>query len=257
MPIDQVLLLGLIPAAALLAGSVSSFVGAPSSERQSAVQHFTAGVILAALAAEVLPEIAVTTQPIATLLGFAAGVGIMMLVRGLDVDEGVAMDGPATEPPVEALVVEAARPTGAVSMALLAAIAIDLLIDGVLSGVTLAVGEGGLLILGAVALEVVFIGASLCQGLRQSRLSPQRIALTLAGLAALIPLGAAIGAVGFAGASLTLKTAVLSLAVAVLLYLVVEELMAEAHGLVEDTRMRSVLFFAGFILIFFVSAYVT
>ena len=50
----------------------------------SAIQHFAAGVVFAAAAGEILPDIKHQGSAIATLVGGSAGVAVMLLVKQIE-----------------------------------------------------------------------------------------------------------------------------------------------------------------------------
>ncbi len=138
---------------------------------------------------------------------------------------------------------------------LLAAVGIDLLIDGFLVGISFAVGEKqGLLLTLALTLEVLFVGLSTVTTLQSADQSKRMILLSLAGLAAAILLGAVLGAFLTSVISGPILGGVLAFGAAALLYLVTEELLREAHE-VPDTPLTTVMFFLGF-LVFLVIAMV-
>ena len=110
----------------------------------SAIQHFAAGVVFAAAAGEILPDIKHQGSAIATLVGGSAGVAVMLLVKQI---EGY-IKGPA---------------------GLLTTIGIDILIDGLVLGIAFAAGaKAGLLLTVALSLEVVFLGLALTTELTTS-----------------------------------------------------------------------------------------
>ncbi|WP_444763584.1 hypothetical protein [Roseateles sp.] len=71
-----------VPAAAVVLGGVAAAVRTPGARVQSAVQHIAAGVLFAALATELLPDVVHRRLPWVTLGGFALGV-IAMLLKAL------------------------------------------------------------------------------------------------------------------------------------------------------------------------------
>jgi ZIP family zinc transporter len=88
--IQTALLYTLIPLlAATLAGATAAYKP-PRARATSAVQHFAAGVIFAAAAIELLPEL-LKHSPAPTLIGFALGIAAMFALR--DVTEQVERTG--------------------------------------------------------------------------------------------------------------------------------------------------------------------
>ncbi|CAM3720403.1 hypothetical protein [Deinococcus frigens] len=154
--LTQILLLTLIPVAATILGGVSASFRPPGARLRSFVQHFAAGVVFAAVAGELLPQITAEHQPLGVVTGFALGVGVMLAVRALvgrlepEEEETEAADGDAPR-----------SATG-----LLAAVGIDILIDGLLIGVGFAAGERvGTLLVVALTLELLFLGLSVAASL--------------------------------------------------------------------------------------------
>lgn len=67
-------LIMLIPVLVALAGGILAAVWSPSRQARSLIQHFAAGVVLAALAVELLPEIGREHAPALVTIGaFALG----------------------------------------------------------------------------------------------------------------------------------------------------------------------------------------
>lgn len=219
-----------IPVAAAIVGSAVAAVRAPSAPLRSGVQHFAAGVVFAAVAGELLPEVLRIHEPVQVVIGFAVGVGLMLLVRHV------------TEPST------AAAESTSGSRSLLIAVGIDLAIDGLLVGIGFAAGaKTGVLLVIALTLEVLFLGVSTASALGASgRLSPRRIIAINGGLAALLAVGAGVGAVLLDGISDRWLEVVLGFGAAALLYLVTEELLTEAHE-VPETPVATALFFVGFL----------
>lgn len=73
-----------------------------------------------------------------------------------------------------------------------------------------------------------------------------RIIAVSAGFAALLLMGAGVGAAFLSGASPVFIDALMSFGLAALLYLVMEELMVEAHE-VPETPLLTSMFFVGFL----------
>src|SRR5262245_17469948 len=124
----------LIPATAALAGAAVATRIRPNAKLISAIQHFAAGVVFAAAAGEILPDVTRGGSPWATVIGRAIGVAAMLAVK-------------QTEALFE----------GAVG--LLVAVGIDLLIDGLVLGIGFAAAaRAGILLTIALTLEVLFLG---------------------------------------------------------------------------------------------------
>lgn len=221
-----------IPIAAAVAGSVIAAWRAPGEKTTIGIQHFAAGVVFAAVAGEVLPDVREEAlAPVVT--GFALGVALLLVLRQFaERAEAAAQQGPAL-------------PVG-----LLATIGIDLAIDGLLVGlgVTLGKSQGRVLTI-ALTLEVLFLALSMTGSLNERGFSPPRAAA----IPSLLSLSMAVGAIGGAallsGASEPLRAGVLAFGAAALLYLVTEELLVEAHE-GRDTPLLTAMFFVGFMALF-------
>jgi zinc transporter, ZIP family len=222
----------LIPIVATMVGALlSSFVDL-SPRARSWTLHFTAGVVFAALAGEVMPDVMERHQPAATVIGFVAGVVLMF---------GISRVTESLEERGE--VVAAQRfPT-----ALVAAISVDTLIDGLLIGIGFAVGGTlGTLITVALSLEMFFLGITTVATLRSTGSAPVKAIAVTSIAAAMIAVGAVLGVTVFSQLPAAGVAGLLAFGAAALLYLVTEELLAEAHE-VPDTQVMGLLFFGGFL----------
>jgi ZIP family zinc transporter len=214
-----VMMFAAVPAAAVVLGGVVAAVRT-GPKVQSAVQHVAAGVLFAALATELLPDVIHRRLPWVTLGGFALGVVAMLLLKAL------AKRLEERE--------EDHHPSGLPTSLLLAS-ALDIALDGLLIGVSFAAGERqGLLITIAMTLEVLFLGVATAAAMRGPRAGRLVLATTIT-FAVLLTAGAGIGAYFLAAASPIVLDGVLSFGVAALLYLVTEELLTEAT---RSTRHR-------------------
>lgn len=216
-----------IPVAATIIGATLAAYRPPSASLTSKVQHFAAGVVFAAVAGELLPEVMRIHEPVQVTIGFAIGIALMLLIRQATTRSG-----------------QAAGPRG-----LVAAVGIDLLIDGLLVGIAFAAGSTtGVLVLIALTLEVLFLGVSTAAELAQEGVRRRKVIGIPAGLAALLLVGAGIGAFALQGLSDGGLEVVLGFGVAALLYLVTEELLVEAHE-EPDTPLTTAFFFMGFLVL--------
>lgn len=129
---------------------------------------------------------------------------------------------------------------------LLCAIAIDILIDGLVLGLAFLAGaKAGLLMTFALTLEVLFLGLTVTSALGETLRSRFKIVALSGALALLLPLGTLL-AVPVASFSAPVIAAFLSFGLMALLYLVTEELLVEAHEK-PDTPLISAMFFVGFL----------
>ena len=137
---------------------------------------------------------------------------------------------------------------------MLGAMAVDLLLDGVLVGLGARLGfTQGLILTIALTLEILFLGLSVVAELKQAGFSARRAVLICTGLGLMTAVGAIGAALLLAGVSTTIMSAVLAFGAAALLYLVVEELLVEAHEEKESVALGA-SYFAGFLVIYVLSA---
>ena len=227
--IGTVFLYMLIPMVAVVAGGSISALWEPASQTRSRIQHFAAGVVLAAVAIELLPEVTAGGYTLNVMTGFVIGVALMVAVK------------------LAGNRMEAAQFAGAGILALSLTVGIDIFIDGVLVGVSFLTGtEEGVLITIALTLEAFFLALAAATTLRNRGQSRLQVLLAAIALAVLLGCGALLGAGLFVDAPRGMLHGVIAFAIAALLYLVVEELLVEAHE-VEETPMATILFFAGFL----------
>jgi ZIP family zinc transporter len=124
----------LIPLAAVIIGAVLSVVRRPGPAFVSGMQHRLRALSLQRPLREVLPQIKHGASPVSTLIGGLVGLGVMLLLKVLE-----------------------GRPRGSVAM--LGAVGIDILVDGLVLGLAFLAGEkAGLLLTVALTLEVLFLG---------------------------------------------------------------------------------------------------
>ena len=225
-------LIMLIPALVAVAGGFLSLVWHPSHQMRSLIQHFAAGVVLAALAVELLPEIGREhAQPWVLIAAFAAGslfmFGMKLLTDKLEAGSHAAGQNAKT----------------ALSIGLLVATVIDIATEGFIIGAGFASGgETGLILALGLSVELLFLGLALMSdALRGWKM----IALTCL-LGVEVFAFAVLGKWLLAGVSHDVLGAVLAASAAALLYLVTEELLMEAHE-VEEKNYAVLVLFAGFL----------
>lgn len=222
----------LIAAVAALVGGIIAIYYAPGPYGQSYVQHFSAGVVFAAVAAKLLPDIH-DEAPLFVIVGFTLGVATMLGVHQLShrIDHGgfgSGFDGAAS---------------------LLITVCINMVIDGVLIGVAfLAEPRTALIIALALAVETLFITIAGVSALPAESSPLEKLAVPVA-FGSLLLVGVTVGILGFASAGQTSITIILAFGAANLIYLVTEELLVKAQK-VPETPTSTTLFFLGFLLVF-------
>lgn len=224
-------------------GTVIALRRQPSVQIKSLVRHIAAGLVFAAATVELLPELLKDKQPLATILGFAVGVGLLMLVKVL---LGGHYHGDKDET-TDHLHVDNEGNSGLSAM--MTAIGIDVAVDGLLVGIGFATGttEGRLLTL-ALSVEVLFISLSIMASCQERRLSGGKTIALAFSPGIILAVFALVGASIFATLHGAWHQAVLAFGISALLYLVTEELLVEAHEL-PDEPVEVAGFFAGFLLV--------
>lgn len=213
----------LIPVATAIIGAAAAVNFKPGAILVSAIQHFAAGVVFAAAAGEILPDVMHGGSPLATVIGGSIGVMLMLLLKQLE----KVVKGPVS---------------------LTTTIGVDILIDGLVLGIGFAAGaKVGLLLTIALSIEALFLGLTVANELTETITSRWKIVVITAVLVLLLPLGAL-----FATPISTLSAPVLAgffaFGLIALLYLVTEELLIEAHE-TPDRPWVAAMFFAGFLLL--------
>ncbi|GEM71461.1 MULTISPECIES: ZIP family metal transporter [Sphingomonas] len=227
----QLLALMLIPSVAVIAAGIIGALASLPTVWRSAVQHFAAGIVFAAIATEIVPGVMHAGIPGAALAGFAAGVAAMFAMRSLAARLERGSEGKAF-------------PLGFV-----AAVSIDCVIDGIVIGTGFAAGaREGVLIVAALALEMFFLGLTAADTIRATGARITRVVAVCVGLALVLGASALIGYSLLVGAPAAIVTTLLAFGCAALLYLVTEELLVRAHEHGETTLVTS-LFFLGFMAI--------
>lgn len=219
-----------IPAVIALLGGVLAAFWSPSHQARSMIQHFAAGVILAALAVELLPEIEREHAPASVLIGaFALG---SLFMYGIKLWTLRLEHQAAASPAVASL-----------SVGLLIATFVDVATDGFIIGAGFAAGgsTGTVLAIG-LSVELLFLGMALASEASKG----WRIIVISGALGATVFIFAVLGSYLLAGAPTALIAAALAFSAAALLYLVTDELLVEAHE-VEEKPISTLVLFAGFL----------
>lgn len=252
------LLYSLVPVTFTIVGAVTGAYWPSLSRMRGYVLHFAAGVVFSVVAVELLPEIQRRALVNDVIIGFALGIGTMLAVdklldriRGGDADDGdhdktadVRRASASAGPLTRGVVLDR---RGVVPISLMVAVAIDFLLDGLLLGVGFAAGARiGILLALAEAAEQLSVGLALAGELTRAGVARARVLVTVSALGMLVFVTAVLGGTvlrGLTGGGMEL---VLSFGVAALLYLVVEELLREAHE-ERETTLGTAMFFVGFL----------
>ena len=219
-----------IPALVALAGGILASVWKPDHQMRSLIQHFAAGVVLAALAVELLPEIGREHAPGLVLAGsFALGslfmYGLKLWTMRLE---------------HQAAIKNAAAGLGT---GLLLATFIDVATDGFIIGAGFAAGGGtGTILALGLSVELLFLGLALAS----DATAGWRIIAISGALGSTVLIFSLIGKVLLTGASHAVIGGALAFSAAALLYLVTEELLMAAHE-VEEKPISTLVLFGGFL----------
>lgn len=230
-----------------VAGLVGAMIAAYATRSQkstltSYVQHFAAGLIIAAATLDLIPEALQLGGGLPLLFGFVLGTAFMLTLRALlnsfgqghshghghsDKHEQGHLHGPGDT--------QAAVRTG-VNLRLVIALAFVVLIDGAIIGVAVSVGGAdALLIAIALSTELFFVAASTAGSTRAGGGSISRSIGLGAFVAVMMPIGAVLGALVFAGVSAPVLIMGLGFGAAALLYTAIAELLVEAYEIKEST----------------------
>ncbi len=226
--LQTILTYTLIPIVVTIIGGTIAAYRTPGEKTRITVQHFAAGVVFAAVALELLPELVTNLKILPLIIGFASGVALMLVVRwGAEKFEGKHGSG-----------------------GLVIAAGVDVFIDGLLMGVSFDVGlKTGIIITIALSIELLFLALSVASSLAKEGKSKSRIILTTIILSLLVLIGAAIGGSLLEGIHGSALEGIIAFAVAALLYLVTEELLVEAHKGERDSAFSTTMFFVGFLIV--------
>jgi zinc transporter, ZIP family len=219
----------MVAAGAGVLGGVLAFFWAPGVRARSAVQHFAAGVVIAAVASELIPEVERIGTPFGILGGFGAGglamIGLKWLVLKFETRE---------------------KKRGKLPVGLAAAAAVDTLIDGVIISAGFSTGQQlGALLAVALAVELFFLTVSVGSEFHKTPSRRWHGLVVTTAIAALLLIGAAVASVVLRGASETTVAVVLAFGAAALIYLIAEELLVESIE-AEETLLVTATLFAGF-----------
>lgn len=224
------LLIMAIPALIALGGGILAAVWSPNHQMRSLIQHFAAGVVLAALAVELLPEIGREHAPGLVLVGsFALGSLFMYGLKlwTMRLEHQASIKGTAT----------------GLGTGLLLATFIDVATDGFIIGAGFAAGgETGTILALGLSVELLFLGLALTS----EATAGWRIIAVSGALGGTVLTFSLIGNVLLAGASHAVIGGALAFSAAALLYLVTEELLMEAHA-VEEKPISTLALFGGFL----------
>jgi ZIP family zinc transporter len=217
--------------AGILGGIIASF-WAPGIKARSAVQHFAAGVVIAAVASELIPEVEKRGTVFGILSGFAAGglamVGLKWLVLKFE-----KMEARRNKLPV----------------GLAAAAGVDTLFDGAIISAGFSTGQQlGTLLAIALGVELFFLTLSVGSEFHKRKSNRWLGLAVTTGIALMLLVGAAAGFLSMKDASEASVAVFLSFGAAALIYLIAEELLVESIQ-AEESLFSTAMLFAGFLVV--------
>lgn len=220
----------LLATGAGLLGSVVALFWSPGTKIRSAVQHFAAGAVLAAIAANVIPEVERMGTLPGIITGFVTG-GLVMIALKWIVVRFERKEKKKNQFP----------------LGLAAAAAVDTFIDGTLisAGFSVSAQLGALLAI-ALALELLFLTLSVGVEFREGKFQWWQSLLVTGGIALLLLVGAFGAAFVLADVSESILAIVLAFGAAALIYLIAEELLVE-NVEAEESIVSTITLFSGFL----------
>lgn len=236
-----VLAFAAMPALGNFAGGMLAEMFRPSTRSLNLAMHLAAGIVIAVVAVELIPQTFDTEPKWAIILSFVAGATFFVTIDWA-VGKLLSRVG-GTE-------------TASGPWIIFIGVAIDLFSDGVMigTGSSVAIALGLLLAIGQVPADIPE-GFATIANFRQAGVERRMRVLLAAAFAIPIFLGATLGYWGVRGQPDLVKYMFLTFTAGVLTTLVVEEMVPEAHEAAVDTRLAPLTFAAGFAAFSLISAY--
>lgn len=234
----QALGLGTLGLVAGVVGAVTAalVMGGQTSTLTSYVQHFAAGLIGAAATLDLIPEALQLGGGWPLIIGFVLGTAFMLTLRALLIDAGHGHSHGDSHDHSNGQTTTRASATKTVNLRMVVSLAVVVLIDGAIIGVALSAGgAAALLIAIALSIELLFVSASTAGSTRGNGGSIGMAIGVGSFVALMMPIGAVLGALVFAGVSAPLLIAGLAFGAAALLFTAVAELLVEAYEIKEST----------------------
>ena len=222
----------LIPTAAGILGGIVASFWVPGLQARSAVQHFAAGLVIAAVASDLIPEVEKTGTPVGILSGFAAGglvmIGLKWLVLRFERKE---------------------KTRGKAPLGLAAAAAADTLVDGAIISAGFSTSRDlGTLLAIALAAELFFLTLSVGSEFHKDKARRWQGLAVTTGISSLLMIGALASFFLLRGVSDATVAVFLSFGAAALIYLIAEELLVESIE-AEESLFSTAMLFAGFLVV--------
>ncbi|NLG52316.1 MAG: ZIP family metal transporter [Chloroflexi bacterium] len=226
----SVLILAALPAFGNLIGGLLADIIHLTERSLSVALHFAAGVIFAVVGVELMPEILAGEPVWVTMLAFVAGGGVMVILDGLLQKVRNRLSGSGNTVP----------------WMIFTGVAVDLFSDGILIGTssTISLDLGLLVALGQVIADVPEGMATIATFKRREVPRKQRL-LLVASFAIPVLLGATLGYWVMRGQPALLRLSVLALTAGMLLTVVNEQIVPEAH-MGGEARYSALALVSGF-----------
>lgn len=230
------LALAALPALANFGGGALAEAFRVSSKALSLALHLAAGIVLAVVAVELIPEAFSVGTPWVPIVAFVLGGGFYLAV-----DAGI-----------ERLTVG----RGSGPFVIFFGVAVDLFSDGIMIGTATSIefGLGLLLALGQTPADVPE-GFAAIATFKNAGVSRRNRLLLAAAFALPMMLGVTLGYWGVRGQSELVKFSLLAFTAGILTTVVVEEIVPESHKEGTDSRLATAFFVGGFALFALLAEY--
>ena len=219
----------ILPIGIILVSGIGARWIKPSDRMTAIMFFFAAGVLIAALCTEVIPQAMSRQRTPAFVLGFTIGVVLMWLMRSL------------FSPPQEKI----ANPNRTITLGSILNIGISLMINGLLVGIAFAIpNASGLVMIFTLAVKAVLIGSGLAQVLFRNGKPMITVMIMLIAFSAVAYGGSVLGWLLVLTDAEAITAIACATAAAIMLWVVFEELMVEGHAR-GTRRSDSLSFFVG------------
>jgi zinc transporter, ZIP family len=223
----------MIASAVGVAGGIVAFFWVPGVRARSAVQHFAAGLVIAAVASDLIPEVEKIGTPLGILGGFAVG-GLAMIALKWVVVKFERFEKKRHQLPI----------------GLSAAAAVDTLMDGAIisAGFSAAQKQLGPLLAAALGMELFFLTLSVGSEFQKHKSKRWQGLIVTVLISLLLLLGAVAAFFLLKDVPETTLATFLAFGAAALIYLIAEELLVEAIE-AEESLFSTAMLFTGFLVV--------
>lgn len=235
----------LIPVIGIITGLLLTYLISPSQNFIAYVYSFMAGLVLAVISTELVPNIVSVTasvEKLSIIIGFLAGMILLLVIRSY-VNSKVRQ-------------VNLSKAEDLVPWQLVISISIDFFINSFLIGLVSSIGESIGISLGVIlTIEMIILTIGLSQRLKNKEISKASFLWLILLTSIIILFGVTIGyTLGKKLHRTPFYYGLLSFGIAVLLWLVVEELLIYTREVKNINTDASIfLIFSGFLVIIILS----